>query len=51
MPLLGYGGYIPFALELYALKNFFWPTGPRLVSELSSPTTSSSSGEHGESSL
>jgi hypothetical protein len=35
MPLLGYGGYIPFALELYALKNFFWPTGPRLVSELS----------------
>jgi hypothetical protein len=31
MPLLGYGGYIPFALELYALKNFFWPTGPRLV--------------------
>ena len=35
MPLLGYGGYIPFALELYGLKNFFWPTGPRLVSELS----------------
>ena len=35
MPLLGYGGYIPFALELYALKSFFWPTGPRLVSELS----------------
>jgi hypothetical protein len=31
MPLLGYGGYIPFALELYALKNFFWPTGPRLA--------------------
>jgi hypothetical protein len=30
MPLLGYGGYIPFALELYALKNFFWPSGPRL---------------------
>ncbi len=22
MPLLGYGGYVPFALELYALKNF-----------------------------
>ena len=22
MPVLGYGGYIPFALELYALKNF-----------------------------
>jgi len=33
MPLLGYGGYIPFALELYALKNFFWPNGPRLGSE------------------
>jgi hypothetical protein len=30
MPVLGYGGYIPFALELYALKNFFWPSGPRL---------------------
>jgi hypothetical protein len=32
MPLLGYGGYIPFALELYALKNFIWPNGPRLGS-------------------
>jgi hypothetical protein len=32
MPLLGYGGYIPFALELYALKNFVWPNGPRLES-------------------
>ena len=30
MPLLGYGGYVPFALELYALKNFIWPGGPRL---------------------
>jgi hypothetical protein len=30
MPLLGYGGYIPFALELYALKNFLWPRGPEL---------------------
>jgi hypothetical protein len=30
MPLLGYGGYIPFALELYALKNFLWPPSPRL---------------------
>ena len=30
MPLLGYGGYVPFALELYALKNFLWPSGPRL---------------------
>jgi hypothetical protein len=30
MPLLGYGGYIPFALELYALKNFLWPRAPRL---------------------
>jgi hypothetical protein len=25
MPLLGYGGYIPFALELWALKSFLWP--------------------------
>ncbi len=25
MPLLGYAGYIPFALELYGLKNFLWP--------------------------
>jgi hypothetical protein len=30
MPLLGYGGYIPFALELYALKHFLWPNAPRL---------------------
>jgi hypothetical protein len=28
MPLLGFGGYVPFALELYALKNFVWPKGP-----------------------
>jgi hypothetical protein len=25
MPLLGYGGYIPFALELCALKDLLWP--------------------------
>ena len=30
MPLPGYAGYIPFALELFALKNFLWPRGPRL---------------------
>jgi hypothetical protein len=30
MPLLGYGGYIPFALELCALTNFFWPNAARL---------------------
>ncbi len=30
MPILGYGGYVPFALELYALKNLMWPSGPRL---------------------
>lgn len=30
MPLLGYGGYIPFALEVYALRNFLWPNAPRL---------------------
>jgi hypothetical protein len=33
MPLLGYGGYISFALELYALKNFIWPKGPRLQNQ------------------
>jgi hypothetical protein len=33
MPLLGYGGYIPFALELYALRSLIWPGGPRLVCE------------------
>ena len=30
MPLLGYGGYVPFALELCALKNFLWPRSPAL---------------------
>jgi len=30
MPLLGYGGYIPFALELYGLKNFLWSNSPSL---------------------
>jgi len=30
MPLLGYGGYVPFALELFGLKNLLWPRGPRL---------------------
>lgn len=25
MPLLGYGGYLPFAWELYGLRNFVWP--------------------------
>ena len=30
MPLLGYGGYIPFALELAAIKAPVWPNGPRL---------------------
>lgn len=30
MPLPGYGGYIPFALELFALKNLLWPRGPGL---------------------
>jgi hypothetical protein len=24
MPLLGYGGYLPFAWELYALRNVVW---------------------------
>jgi hypothetical protein len=32
MPLLGYFGYLPFAWELFALRNFLWPKapGPRL---------------------
>lgn len=30
MPLLGYGGYPPFALELFALLNFIVPRPPRL---------------------
>jgi hypothetical protein len=30
MPLLGYAGYIPFALELYELKNLFLPRSVRL---------------------
>lgn len=30
MPLLGYLGYLPFALELHALRNFLWPGAPRL---------------------
>ena len=30
MPLLGYGGYVPFALELWALKNLLWPRSPGL---------------------
>ena len=33
MPLLGYGGYVPFALELCALKNFLWPGSPGLQME------------------
>ncbi len=30
MPLLGYGGYLFFAWELYVLRNFLWPGAPRL---------------------
>lgn len=30
MPLLGYGGYIPFALELFALMNFLSSRAPEL---------------------
>lgn len=30
MPLLGYIGYLPFAWELYLLRNFLWPGAPRL---------------------
>jgi hypothetical protein len=28
MPLLGYGGYVPFALELCAFRNLLWPRSP-----------------------
>jgi hypothetical protein len=28
MPLLGYGGYVPFALELWELKTLLWPGAP-----------------------
>jgi len=30
MPLLGYLGYLPFAWELYALRNFLWRGAPEL---------------------
>ena len=30
MPLLGYAGYIPFALELFGLKNVLWRRSPVL---------------------
>ena len=30
MPALGYGGYIPFALELYGLKNLLCPNAPQI---------------------
>jgi hypothetical protein len=30
MPLLGYGGYIPFALEIFGLKNLLWRRSPVL---------------------
>jgi hypothetical protein len=30
MPLLGFGGYIPFAFELYGLKQLLWPRSPDL---------------------
>jgi hypothetical protein len=30
MPLLGYGGYVPFALELWAVKSLLWPSSSKL---------------------
>jgi len=30
MPLLGYGGYVPFAWELFALRNFLAPNAAPL---------------------
>src|SRR5436309_2672052 len=32
MPLLGYGGYVPFALELFVLRNLLWRGAPRVTS-------------------
>jgi hypothetical protein len=32
MPLLGYGGYVPFALELFVLRNLLWRGAPRVES-------------------
>jgi hypothetical protein len=32
MPLLGYGGYVPFALELFVLRNLLWRGAPRMTS-------------------
>jgi hypothetical protein len=37
MPLIGYGGYVPFALELFELRNILWRKAPR--STLSTPQT------------
>jgi hypothetical protein len=37
MPLVGYGGYVPFALELFELRNILWRKAPR--STLSTPQT------------
>lgn len=39
MPLLGYLGYLPFAWELFALKNFVWPS-ETIFSSISSTKTS-----------
>jgi len=38
MPLLGYGGYIPFALELFGLKNLLWHAGQSWSFEPGPPT-------------
>jgi len=34
MPLLGYGGYVPFALELFGLRNLLWPRCRRCSQDL-----------------
>jgi len=33
MPLLGYGGYVPFALDLFVLRNLLWRGAPRVNSK------------------
>jgi hypothetical protein len=41
MPLLGYGGYVPFALELFVLRNLLWRGAPRVKSRGDVWTTAS----------
>ena len=31
MPLLGFGGYLPFGWDLFALRNLLWPSAKDAV--------------------